>query len=526
MKQGVALTTIVRRLAVAGGLGGALAVTLAVTAPGGARAAQLSATPATLTSVFASAQGGDTILLSSGTYTFHGGQKSSVVTLMPQPGALAQFSDLMLDNSTNITLDGLRLDATTIRGAATRNITVRNSDVPGQVMLLELENANVLFDNNVNHDFNKCANCSEGRITAIGDTSRESYDSPPAGITIQNSEFRGGISDGIQVAVNGMKILHNVFHDLVVDYDIAHTDSIQLYGSANTVIRGNFFYRHSTAVMAPDGGYHELIEDNVVVGSRDTFPYAVSLGSDAGSIIRHNTFADGPCSFNIRCGVVRLDSKAGMPIGRNTTVQDNILNSVIGREPEVLGHDLVQQCDYCRSTDVRGVPTYVGGAQPTTYEGYKLAAGSKGTGAASDGLDVGARFDPAAAPPGGAAGGRKQSSRLSIRVPTRLRSLAKGAKLRLRVTSARSGTVALDGRVLPGSAVGSSSHSRHSRKAITLRPITLTFKKPGNRTVAVKLTRKARRALGSSHSARVSLHAFADSERTQSTGYYTLKIRR
>jgi hypothetical protein len=38
-----------------------------------------------------------------------------------------------------------------------------------------------------------------------------------------------------------------------------------------------------------------------------------------------------------------------------------------------------------------GTPQFVGGANPTTYAGFKLAPGSPGKGAASDGLDVGIR---------------------------------------------------------------------------------------------------------------------------------------
>ena len=36
-----------------------------------------------------------------------------------------------------------------------------------------------------------------------------------------------------------------------------------------------------------------------------------------------------------------------------------------------------------------GTPVFVGGSKPTTYAGYRLAAGSPGKGAASDGTDMG-----------------------------------------------------------------------------------------------------------------------------------------
>src|SRR5690348_11983026 len=81
----------------------AMAVLLA---PAAARAADLPATPATLASVWASAQGGDRILLASGTYGFSGGSKSSLVTIAAQPGAAPTMSVSFTD-AANIRLDGL-----------------------------------------------------------------------------------------------------------------------------------------------------------------------------------------------------------------------------------------------------------------------------------------------------------------------------------------------------------------------------------------------------------------------------------
>src|SRR5690242_18781374 len=65
----------------------------ALVAAGPARAADLNATPSTLTSVYAAAQGGDVIHLGAGDYgTFSGGSKSGVVTLVAQAGATATIS--------------------------------------------------------------------------------------------------------------------------------------------------------------------------------------------------------------------------------------------------------------------------------------------------------------------------------------------------------------------------------------------------------------------------------------------------
>ena len=111
-----------------------------------------------------------------------------------------------------------------------------------------------------------------------------------------------------------------------------HADAIQLYGSSHTVIRGNYMHDMPEVpfIMAADGADHELIEDNVVEGSSDGYPY-ITLFSDDSSIVRHNTFADGACAFNIRCGVLRLSNKDSDDLGRGTVIEDNILGKIHDR---------------------------------------------------------------------------------------------------------------------------------------------------------------------------------------------------
>src|SRR5689334_15847662 len=75
-----------------------------------ARAADLTATPTTLSSVFGSAKGGDRILLASGDYgTFKGGSKTSMVTITPQTGATPVMK-LALNPASYITFDGLTIN--------------------------------------------------------------------------------------------------------------------------------------------------------------------------------------------------------------------------------------------------------------------------------------------------------------------------------------------------------------------------------------------------------------------------------
>jgi hypothetical protein len=382
---------------------------LGLVLPGCADASESSATPATLRSVFALAGAGDRILLASGDYgTFAGAMKSGEVTLTEQPGATATMA-LRFDPAANITIDGLTLTSVDIANGATKNITVRNSDVPGQTTLhtSQLRNANILFDTNVHRDFDTCSSCGEGRVWLPGQTP------DPSGITIQNSEFRGGLSDGIQNGSNATRIINNVFHDLKEgSADGVHTDAIQLYGSKNTLIKGNYFHDVPDAIMAPDGADHEIIEDNVVAADLPNgYPFAVTLYSDDSSLIRHNTFADGPCSFNLHCGIIRIGAKDTCPWptecdpGHNTTITDNILTEIShggGNATFSSDYNLVQ-IDGPGASDIRGGPTFVGGARPASFLGYLLNAGSIGKGSAGDGLDRGIRVGttppPTPAPP-------------------------------------------------------------------------------------------------------------------------------
>jgi Right handed beta helix region len=385
LRYGIALTVVVLAAA---------AVLVAGVAPHSAVGARLTATPSTLDSVFSRAGANDTIELQSGNYgRFDGGMKSGRVTLRSAPGANVSMK-LYFNPAANITVDNVKLDDVAITEGS-HDITIRDSDIPGQVILDDLTNSNVTLDNNVHRDWDKCGNCGEGRIFIPGDLSR------PSGITISNSEFVRGVSDGILNGSNGTRILNNYFHDLEQGTPSGvHTDAIQLYGSKNTVIRGNFFRDVPDAIMAPDGTDHEVIENNVISGDRGGYPYAVTIWSDDGSVIRHNTFADGPCLFNLRCGIVSIGSKSGQPAGRGTVIADNIAADISvggGRATASRSHNMLFGGSPRGNGEIRGKPIFVGGSEPTNRGGYALAPGSPGIGAASDGLDVGAIIDRKAA---------------------------------------------------------------------------------------------------------------------------------
>ena len=210
---------------------------------GQARAADLNATPSTLSSVYASAQGGDVIHLAAGSYgNFAGGSKSSVVTLVAQPGATATISPNLGAGVSNLRFDGLTIDGVYTNGA--RNVAFVNSKFTGLVRVdtpANVSAANILFDHDTFDGLSATATSYEGRLTVRG------YDnSAPVGVKITNSHFgNGGCSDGVQIigGAYGVEVgPGNEFAGIRQGACAPHVDSIQLYGSSHTQIVGNYFH--------------------------------------------------------------------------------------------------------------------------------------------------------------------------------------------------------------------------------------------------------------------------------------------
>ena len=125
-----------------------------------------------------------------------------------------------------------------------------------------------------------------------------------------------------------MQILNNEFTGIhqIDGADGVHADAIQRYGSSSTVIRGNYMHDVADGIMAPDGTDHEVVQDNVML--TDGYPFAITMESDIGSIVQHNTLPDGSCDYNDHCGILRLGSKSGQPGGTGTVIKDNILSDI------------------------------------------------------------------------------------------------------------------------------------------------------------------------------------------------------
>ncbi|MEY2431328.1 MAG: hypothetical protein QOC92_1053 [Acidimicrobiaceae bacterium] len=278
-----------------------------------------------------------------------------------------------------MTIDGGRIT----NGA--RDITIRNSAFTSHLTINGVINSNILLDHNTHLNINATSGSPPARVHLAYDCGEQH-----SGVTIRNSLFAYGDADGIQTGC-GVNIIGNEFRDIVQNGP-NHTDNIQMVGSTGTVIRGNWVHTTTDAttqgISAYDGVTRAVIEDNVVDIHR---AWGIELYSDDGSIVRHNTLQYYPpgCYGGAPCGLNTLNRKAVDDAGRNTVVVDNVATEITTANGSTVAerHDnLVRQ--NVGSGDLQGTPAFVGG---TGYDAFRLAAGSAGKNAASDGLDVGIR---------------------------------------------------------------------------------------------------------------------------------------
>ncbi len=272
------------------------------------------------------AAGGAVICLNDGTYagiSLSNVTKTSAVTVQSLNGAQSvNVGDLNLDNVAYLHLSGVTFTGGILRGHHLHIVDSTGAAhlVNGVSQILEvygtIPDADILIDRVRYVDIpNPCTNnaCVEGRISVMGSGG------DPSGITISNSYFAGGNSDGIQVGGNAsaVQIVGNEFTGVNASSG-THTDSIQLYGEGpGTVIKGNYFHDTDDGLMAPDGAEAVQVIDNVFMLTE--YPYGIVMGNWTNSLVQHNTFAYGTsCSWN-SCGTLWIRSST------NLTVKDNII---------------------------------------------------------------------------------------------------------------------------------------------------------------------------------------------------------
>ena len=351
---------------------------------------------ADLSAVIARAASGSVVCLDSGSYgnlTLTSVQKRTDVTVQPEPGARVAIGRLSFEivahlrftgASGRMSVGGLELDARDnepswshdltfdhLTWTAASNVRARGTD---QALLFEQD----VFDN-------LGIGLWEGRITVRG------YDqTKPVGVTISDSHFAGGCSDGIQVIGDAYGVQigpGNEFTNIQQgDCDAVHADPIQLYGGNGAVVTGNYFHDNgdgSGGIMSTGGDDYVTATNNVFVCTC-IYPLSISTAGADDWTIQHNTFIAGSVRFETYAG----DTSSG------NIVRNNVFAAAGGITDEggnygVGNHNL--NGGVPGVGNVKGSPVFVGGKKPTSYAGFRLAAGSPGKGAASDGGDIGIR---------------------------------------------------------------------------------------------------------------------------------------
>jgi hypothetical protein len=349
-----------------------------------------------LASAIRNARAGATICLNTGSYgnlTLTNYSRADYVTIRPVQGATVTVGEMWLTNVDHLKFDGqggtLQLGELELDPSDGPNwsdhLTFQYAKFLGPLQIRAGGvNAALLFDH-LNLD-NLGPGTWNGRVTVRGYNN-----TAPVGVTISNSSFKGGCSDGVMVTGNAYGVQigpGNEFSGITESGCGFHADPIQLYDSSHTVIAGNYFHDNgdgSGGVMAPDGGDHEQITNNVFVA--DDYPYVLQIGSHTGGLIAHNTFVGGSIEV--------AGHKGGASPSSGQVVRGNIftgdLRSLDPGNTEDYNLCARAETDCNGAHDVKGSPVFVGGALPTSRAGFKLAQRSPGRNAASDGRDMGIR---------------------------------------------------------------------------------------------------------------------------------------
>lgn len=182
----------------------------------------------------------------------------------------------------------------------------------------------------------------------------------------------------------GIEYAYNVLHDI---------DEAMRYNGNHGYIHDNLFIEQgATAIGAdngvPGGNYNTFEHNTFVSGGRLDLSSAGPLGAVQGNIVRNNVF--GPTAK------VHMAQWSDATHTHDTVLDYNLHPDSGNRIGEHnVWYSLAQWQNYYggSANSLEGTPVWSGGGNPVTPDDYRLAPSSPGFGAASDGTDMGARFD-------------------------------------------------------------------------------------------------------------------------------------
>jgi hypothetical protein len=250
---------------------------------------------------------------------------------------------------------------------------------------------------------------SEGRLEIEGVDS----DNAPSGISIMYSHFggtglnggSGGCSDGIGAHANAVGVTigpGNEFDHMIqggcAGINGAHVDPIESFVARDPVVIGNYF--HDNGDGSGGLGWFSgaagtaFISNNVwVCPPSGNYPYPAAIPGTPGAVFTHNVIA-GPCQLELGKDNQCEDStgaavRDNLWTNGNPGVHIGNLNSCSPPPDGVFTENHNLNCGCGGTGDLTATATFAGGSSPTTWEGWALASGAAGKGAASDGTDIG-----------------------------------------------------------------------------------------------------------------------------------------
>ena len=349
------------------------------------------------------AASGTTICLSSGSYgavSLRSVSKSAEVTVRPAPGANVVIGKVELQVVRHLrftglggtmSIDGAEVDASSTRPNCSSHLTFDHLRFTrGMDILPRCANMAILVDHdNLNNLTNTGGGDGRLNVQAVDEGPKSDQ-----GITISNNTFNGGCSKGIQIMGDayGVQVLNNEFAHLSQSgcYPL-HVGGIQIYGGVHTRLVGNYFHDNGDSAgglsMPANASDYTYVANNVWVCTC-IYPWSIQAAATHNSTFVHNTFAGG--------GGIHFYTEQGF-VAAGNLVRDNVFtdakNGITwdGRSGGWGTNDHNLNAGVSGPGNVKGAPVFVGGKKPKSYQGYRLARGSRGKGAASDGSDLGIR---------------------------------------------------------------------------------------------------------------------------------------
>ena len=295
-----------------------------------------------LDSALRSAGGGDTILLSSGTYdnlTLND-RFEQKVTIASEAGNPAVINQMLLRGAANIELKGLKFDYVPGRSGDNpfwieggRGITLVDIDIEGKASGQYGAGVGLRVKNSQDIEIlnSEVSNFRNGFAFTNSDNVR-----------VVNNDFRGMSNDSMLLGgMTGMVIQGNDFRAMNSNPAVQHKDMIQFFtgsgspASRDIVIRDNvidnpehshaIFFTNPMANSGDRGAYYQniVIENNDI---RSAHAHGISINNGDGVTIRNNTLTqhpEGGSNTAINIPVINIST-----LSRDITIEGNQVASV------------------------------------------------------------------------------------------------------------------------------------------------------------------------------------------------------